>query len=125
VSDVENPNDCCHLNAVLYMVFSWNWLRGTFYLIFPTHPSNSKTFGLSSFDCGWIRTPLSLNQYWTFSSPSQSTMSFRYTGGLISSGASLFSYLLEEIAHIIHTADEGQLQCLTIEFALPADWWVW
>jgi hypothetical protein len=24
VSDVENPNDCCHLNAVLYMVFSWN-----------------------------------------------------------------------------------------------------
>jgi hypothetical protein len=29
------------------------------------------------------------------------------TGGSINSGASLFSHLLEEMAHIIQTADEG------------------
>jgi hypothetical protein len=38
----------------------------------------------------------------------------------MSSGTSLFSHLLEEMAHIIHTTDEGQLQYLMIEFALPA-----
>jgi hypothetical protein len=42
------------------------------------------------------------------------------TRGLISSGASLFSHLLEEMPHIIQTTDEDQLQCLTIEFALPS-----
>jgi hypothetical protein len=45
---------------------------------------------------------------------------FVLTGGLINSGASLFSRLLEEMAHIIQTTGEGQLQCLTTEFALPA-----
>jgi hypothetical protein len=43
------------------------------------------------------------------------------TGGSINSDAGLFSHLLEEMAQIIQTTDEGQLQCLTIEFALPAD----
>jgi hypothetical protein len=43
-----------------------------------------------------------------------------YTGGLISSGASLFSHLLKQMTYIIQTTDEGQLQCLTTEFALPA-----
>jgi hypothetical protein len=46
-------------------------------------------------------------------------------GQSISRGASLFSYLLGEMTHIIQTTDEGQLQCLTIEFALPAARWVW
>jgi hypothetical protein len=42
--------------------------------------------------------------------------------GSISSGASLFSPLLEEMAHIIQTTDDDQLQCLMIEFApLPVD----
>jgi hypothetical protein len=45
---------------------------------------------------------------------------FQNTGGLMSSGAGLFSHLLEEMAHIIQTNDEGQLRCLRIEFALPA-----
>jgi hypothetical protein len=40
--------------------------------------------------------------------------------GSISSGAGRFSHLLEEMAYIIQTTDEGQLQCLTIESALPA-----
>jgi hypothetical protein len=47
-------------------------------------------------------------------------LNFQNTEGLISSGASLFSHLLEEMAHIIQTTDEGQLQCRTIEFALLA-----
>jgi hypothetical protein len=38
----------------------------------------------------------------------------------IGCGASLLSHLLEEMAHIIQTADECQLQCLMIEFAVPA-----
>jgi hypothetical protein len=42
------------------------------------------------------------------------------TGGSINSGTSLFSHVLEEMAYIIQTDDEGQLQCLTIEFALLA-----
>jgi hypothetical protein len=42
------------------------------------------------------------------------------TGKSINGGASVFSHLLEEMAHVIQTTDEGQLQCLTIEFALPA-----
>jgi hypothetical protein len=41
------------------------------------------------------------------------------TGGSMSSGASLFSHLLEEMAHIIQTNDESQLKRLRIEFALP------
>jgi hypothetical protein len=40
--------------------------------------------------------------------------------GSISRGPSLFSHLLEETAHIIQTPGEGQLQCLTVEFAFPA-----
>jgi hypothetical protein len=32
----------------------------------------------------------------------------------------MFSHLLEEMAHIIQITEEGQLQCLTIEFAIPA-----
>jgi hypothetical protein len=40
-------------------------------------------------------------------------------GGSIS-GVSLFSHLLKEMAHIIQITDRGRLQCLTIEFALPA-----
>jgi hypothetical protein len=40
--------------------------------------------------------------------------------GSISSGASLFSHLLEKMAHIVQTTDEAQLQCLTIELAFPA-----
>jgi hypothetical protein len=42
------------------------------------------------------------------------------TGRSISRGTGLFSYLPEEMTHIIHTTDEGQLQCVTIEFSLPA-----
>jgi hypothetical protein len=42
------------------------------------------------------------------------------TGASISSGASLFSHLVEEMAHIIQTTDENHLQCLTIELTLPA-----
>jgi hypothetical protein len=38
----------------------------------------------------------------------------------MSNGTSLFSDLLEEMAYIIHTIDDDQLQCLMIEFALPA-----
>jgi hypothetical protein len=41
------------------------------------------------------------------------------TGASISSGASLFSHFLEEMIHVIQTTDEGQLQCLVIEFTLP------
>jgi hypothetical protein len=42
------------------------------------------------------------------------------TEGSVSSGTSLFSHLLEEMAHIIQITNEGQLQCLTLEFALLA-----
>jgi hypothetical protein len=43
-----------------------------------------------------------------------------HIGESMTSGASVFSHILEEMAHIIQTTDEGQLQFLTIEFALPA-----
>jgi hypothetical protein len=38
----------------------------------------------------------------------------------MSSGGSLFSHILEEMVHTIQTTDEAQLQCLMMEFALPA-----
>jgi hypothetical protein len=41
-------------------------------------------------------------------------------GRSISSGASLFSHLLEEMTQIIQTLDEGQLECLMNEFPLLA-----
>jgi hypothetical protein len=49
----------------------------------------------------------------------------QHTGGSISSGASLFSHLSGEMAHMIQTIDEGQLQCLAIELTLLAGRWVW
>jgi hypothetical protein len=57
---------------------------------------------------------------WQRTKKSKVTKNKQNTGGSISNATSLFSHFLEEMTHIIQITDEGQLQFLTIEFALLA-----
>jgi hypothetical protein len=76
-------------------------------------------FGFDSEGLAWIcrgvrqQTPLHY-------APEDGSWQIANIGRSISTGVSLFSHRLGEMAHIIQTPDGGQLQCLTIKFALPA-----